>query len=66
MHRDPDPEVLGALTLDGVRHVIEGALHPTNLELNVAGDFDEQELEELVLNYMGEGEGVTFSGGEGG
>jgi len=23
-------------------------------------------LEELVLNYMGEGEGVTFSGGEGG
>lgn len=34
--------------------MLEGRLHPSNLELNVAGDFDEAELEELVLNYMGE------------
>jgi predicted Zn-dependent peptidase len=51
--RDPEPEALDALTLDGVRQVIEGQLHPSNLELNVAGDFDEAELEELVLNYLG-------------
>jgi hypothetical protein len=41
------------LTLDGVRGVLEGQLHPCNLELNVAGDFEEEELEALVLNFMG-------------
>jgi predicted Zn-dependent peptidase len=39
--------------LEGVRHALESRLHPTNLELTVAGDFDEAELEQLVLNYMG-------------
>eukprot|EP00878_Enallax_costatus_P022594 GHUV01023985.1.p1 GENE.GHUV01023985.1~~GHUV01023985.1.p1 ORF type:complete len:442 (+),score=150.60 GHUV01023985.1:955-2280(+) len=50
---DPAPEYLEQLTLDGVRNVLERQLHPTNLELNVAGDFDQQELEELVLKYVG-------------
>lgn len=60
VHRDPDVDSLEALTLDGVRGVIEGQLHPTNLELNVAGDFDEAELEELVLQYMGESTDVIL------
>jgi predicted Zn-dependent peptidase len=54
IHRDPEPEALAALTLDGVRGVLEAQLHPCNLELNVAGDFEEEELEALVLNFMGE------------
>jgi hypothetical protein len=52
--RDPPPEMLEQLTLDGVRGVLEAQLHPTNLELNVAGDFDPEELEALVLRYLGE------------
>lgn len=52
--RDPEPEALDALTLEGVRGVLESQLHPANLELNVAGDFDEAELEEVVLHYLGE------------
>jgi hypothetical protein len=52
--RDPPPEMLEQLTLDGVRGVIEAQLHPTNLELNVAGDFDPEELEALLLRYLGE------------
>lgn len=51
--RDPPAEALEALTLEGVQAVMTSRLHPTNLELNVAGDFDAGELEELVLQYMG-------------
>lgn len=52
--RDPPAEMLEQLTLDGVRGVLEAQLHPTNLELNVAGDFGTEELEQLVLRYLGE------------
>jgi hypothetical protein len=45
--------MLEQLTLEGVRGVIEAQMHPTNLELNVAGDFDPEELEALVLRYLG-------------
>jgi predicted Zn-dependent peptidase len=46
--------MLEQLTLEGVRGVLQQQLHPSNLELNVAGDFDQEELEALVLRYLGE------------
>uniref|UniRef100_A0A383WE33 Peptidase M16 N-terminal domain-containing protein n=1 Tax=Tetradesmus obliquus TaxID=3088 RepID=A0A383WE33_TETOB len=51
--RDPPPEMLEQLTLEGVRDVLAAQLHPSNLELNVAGDFEPEELEALVLRYLG-------------
>lgn len=54
--------MLEQLTLEGVRGMLEAQLHPSNLELNVAGDFDAEELEALVLRYLGEARGALLRG----
>jgi Peptidase M16 inactive domain len=52
-HSDVPAEALDELTLEGVRDAVESRLHPSNLEVDVAGDFDPEELEALLLRYMG-------------
>lgn len=47
------PEELDALTLEGLRKVVESQLHAGNLEINVVGDFDSVELEDLLVKYLG-------------
>jgi len=50
---DPNEEELAALTLDGVRDAVTAQLAAGPLELNVVGDFDGEQLDELVLQYLG-------------
>ncbi|KAG2437818.1 hypothetical protein HXX76_005438 [Chlamydomonas incerta] len=51
--RDPTPEELDALTLEGMRQAVSKLLTSGNFELNVVGDFDAAELEHLALSYVG-------------
>jgi len=51
--REPSPEEIDALTLEGMRNTVMGLLHAGALEINVVGDFDAQELERLVATYLG-------------
>ncbi|DBA67043.1 TPA: hypothetical protein ACH3X2_001377 [Trebouxia sp. C0005] len=51
--RDPTPEEIQALSLDGMRKAVMDMLHPENVEVNITGDFDPLELESLVLRYLG-------------
>ncbi len=51
--RDPTPEEIQALSLDGMRKAVMDMLHPENVEINITGDFDPLELESLVLRYLG-------------
>lgn len=51
--RDATPEDIEALTLDGMRKALEAQLHASNIEINVVGDVDPLELEDLVLKYLG-------------
>ena len=51
--RDPSPEEVAALTLEGMREAVMAQLHAGSLEVSVVGDFDEEELEGCLLQYMG-------------
>ncbi|GLC34133.1 hypothetical protein PLESTB_000841000 [Pleodorina starrii] len=51
--RDPTPEELEALTLEGMREAVSELLTAGNFEISVVGDFDAAELEALVLHYVG-------------
>ena len=51
--RDHNYEELEALDLGHVRDAVMALLHPENLEVNIVGDFEPQELEHLLLNYLG-------------
>lgn len=51
--RDAAPEDIEALTLEGMRQAIAAQLHAGNLEINIVGDFNPAQLENLVLRYLG-------------
>lgn len=51
--RDPTPEEIDALTLEGMRESVMNMLHPENVEINITGDFDPAELKQLALTYLG-------------
>ena len=51
--RDPNPEEIQALTLEGMRETVMSMLHPENVEINLTGDFDPAEFKELALKYLG-------------
>jgi Peptidase M16 inactive domain len=51
--RDPRPEEIEALTLEGMRSVVMGQLVPSNLEVSIVGDIDAAELEDCLLRYLG-------------
>ena len=44
---------INALTLEGMRDTIMAMLHPQNVEINIAGDFEPAELICLQLKYLG-------------
>jgi predicted Zn-dependent peptidase len=50
---DPNNEALNALTLDGVREVVEAQFASGALELNIVGDFVPEELDDMLLALMG-------------
>lgn len=51
--REPLPEEIDALTLEGVQKLVAAQLFAGNLEINVVGDFDAAQLEELCLQACG-------------
>jgi len=51
--RDPTQEEVEALTLEGMRGAVMSLFHTHNLEVNIVGDFDENELESVLLKYLG-------------
>lgn len=51
--RDPTPEELEALDLEGMRQAVSQLLVTGNLEMSVVGDFKASELEDLVRRYVG-------------
>ena len=48
-----DVNTVNAVTLDDAKLAIMSQLLPSNLEISVAGDFDVQEVLEMILNYVG-------------
>ena len=50
---DPTNEALNALTLDGVREVVEAQFASGALELNIVGDFVPEELDDMLLAFIG-------------
>ncbi len=46
--RDPSPEEIEALTLEGMREAIMAQLRSDNLEVSIVGDIDASEVEEQV------------------
>lgn len=51
--RDPNPEEIGALSLEGMRNAVMAQLHAGNLEVCIVGDFEEADVEDCVLRYLG-------------
>ena len=51
--QDIKPAEIEALTLEGMRRALEAQLHAGNIEINVVGDIDPIELEDLVRKYLG-------------
>lgn len=51
--RDPTPEEIGALSLEAMQRAIMRQLQANNIEVTVVGDFDEQELLDGALRYLG-------------
>ena len=49
---DPTNEALNALTLDGVREVVEAQFASGALELNIVGDFVPEELDDMLLAFI--------------
>lgn len=56
--QDANPEDIDALTLDGMRDAVMAQLQPSNIEINVVGDLDVAELDELAPKYLGTIRGV--------
>jgi len=50
---DPSREELTALTLEGVVAAVEHQLRAGPLEVNIAGDVDPAELDEMIIRYLG-------------
>ena len=51
--RDPNPEEIEALTLEGMREAVMAQLHPGNIEINIVGDIAGADVDEVVLKYLG-------------
>ncbi|KAL4457809.1 hypothetical protein ABPG75_012674 [Micractinium tetrahymenae] len=51
--RDPNPEEIAALDLEGMRTAVMRQIHAGNVEVSVVGDFEPAELEACVLKYLG-------------
>lgn len=51
--RDPRPEEIEALTLESMRDAVMAQIHARNIEVTIVGDFEEAELEDAVLKYLG-------------
>eukprot|EP00466_Bigelowiella_natans_P012244 jgi/Bigna1/34917/e_gw1.7.5.1 len=49
----PPPEVIDRLDLATVKDELERQLCTENLEINIVGDFDEQQLEDSIFKYLG-------------
>ena len=50
---DPSREELSKLTLDGVVAAVEAQLRSGPLEVNIAGDFDPAEMDEMIVKFLG-------------
>ncbi|GBG59232.1 hypothetical protein CBR_g32249 [Chara braunii] len=50
---EPSPEAIARLTLSDVREVVMKQLATGNLEVSVVGDFEEEEVERCLLDYLG-------------
>jgi len=48
-----DVDTVNAVTLDDAKTAIMSQLLPENLEISMAGDFDVQEILDMLLNYVG-------------
>lgn len=48
-----DVDTVNAVTLDDAKKAIMSQLLPENIEISVAGDFDVQEVLDMVLKYVG-------------
>ncbi len=48
-----DVDTVNAVTLDDAKSSIMSQLLPKNIEISVAGDFDVQEVLDMILNYIG-------------
>ncbi|CAL8466878.1 g6414 [Coccomyxa elongata] len=51
--RDANPEEIEALTLEGMREAVMAQLNPANIEINLVGDIDPAEVDDVVLRYLG-------------
>lgn len=51
--RDPNPEEIEALTLEGMREAVMTQLHPSNIEINIVGDIAGADVDDVVLKYLG-------------
>ncbi len=51
--RDPNPEEIEALTLEGMREAVMAQLHPSNIEINIVGDIAGADVDDVVLKYLG-------------
>ncbi|KAG1670958.1 hypothetical protein FOA52_011393 [Chlamydomonas sp. UWO 241] len=51
--RDPSPSEIDALTLEGMQKSVLSLFHPSNIEIDVVGDFDAAELEACLLKFIG-------------
>ena len=50
---DPNREELSALTLEGVTSAVEAQLRAGPLEINIAGDVDPAEMDEMIVRFLG-------------
>ena len=51
--RDPNPEEIEALTLEGMREAVMAQLNPSNIEINIVGDIAGANVDDVVLRYLG-------------
>lgn len=51
--REPTPEEIEALTLEGMQRAVSRLMHTENMEVNIVGDFNQRELERCLLRYIG-------------
>ncbi|GJP40170.1 hypothetical protein CLOM_g24450 [Closterium sp. NIES-68] len=50
---DPHPAIVSNLSLDTVRHAVMQQLLSGNIELSIVGDFNEEEMSDNILKYLG-------------
>eukprot|EP00873_Tetraselmis_striata_P020838 jgi/Tetstr1/441102/TSEL_029370.t1 len=51
--RDVKPEEIEALTLEGMEAAVMSQLTPSNIEINIVGDYDEATLDDHLLRFLG-------------